>query len=40
MLNFARNQLKFSEKWGFEPCEDYESPTFKTTNRRKTQKVR
>lgn len=40
MLNFTRNQLKFSEKWGFEPCGEYESPTFKTANHRKTQKVR
>ena len=40
MLIFTRNQLKFSEKWGFEPCGEYESPTFKTANRRKTQKIR
>ena len=40
MLNLARNQLKFSEKWGFEPCGEYESPTFKAANRRKTQKDR
>ncbi len=40
MLNFARNQLIIPEKWGFEPCGEYESPTFKTVNRRKTQKIR
>lgn len=40
MLNFAWNQLKFSEKWGFELCGEYANPTFKTANRRKTQKVR
>ena len=40
MLNFARNQFKFSEKWGFEPGEEYANPTFKLTNRRKTQKIR
>ena len=40
MLNFARNQLKFSEKWGFEPWGEYANPTFKLTNRRKTQKIR
>ncbi len=40
MLNFARNQLIIPEKWGFEPCGEYESPTFKTGNRRKTQKDR
>lgn len=28
------------EKWGFELCGEYESPTFKTANRRKAQKVR
>ena len=40
MLNFARNQLIIPEKWGFEPCEEYKSPTFKMANRRKTQKDR
>ena len=40
MLNFARNQLIIPEKWGFEPCGEYESPTFKTGNRIKTQKDR
>ncbi len=40
MLNFARNQLIIPEKLGSEPCGEYESPTFKTGNRRKTQKVR
>ena len=40
MLNFARNQLIIPEKWGFEPCGENESPTFKTANRRKAQKVR
>ena len=40
MLNFTRNQLIIPEKWDFEPCGEYESPTFKTANRRKTQKVR
>ena len=40
MLNFARNQLIILEKRGFEPCGEYKSPTFKTANRRKTQKVR
>ena len=40
MLNFARNQLIIPEKWGSEPCGEYESPTFKTVNRRKTQKDR
>ena len=39
MLNFARNQLKFSEKWGFEPGGEYANPTFMMTNRRKTQKI-
>ncbi len=40
MLNFARNQLIIPEKWGFEPCEEYKSPSFKMANRRKTQKDR
>lgn len=40
MLNFTRNQLKYSEKWGFEPSGEYANPTFKTANRRKTQKIR
>ena len=40
MLNFARSQFKFSEKWGSEPCGKYKSPTFETANRRKTQKDR
>ena len=40
MLNFARNQLTISGKWSFEPCGEYANPTFKTVNRRKTQKVR
>jgi hypothetical protein len=40
MLNSAQNQLLILEKWGFEPCGEYESPTFKTANRRKTQKKR
>lgn len=29
MLNFARNQLIIPEKWGSEPCGEYENPTFK-----------
>ena len=40
MLNFARNQLLIPEKWSFEPCGKYKSPTFETANRRKTQKDR
>lgn len=40
MLNFARNQLIIPEKWGSEPCGEYESPTFKAGNRKKTQKDR
>ncbi len=40
MLNFTRNQHIIPEKWGFEPCGEHESPTFKTANRRKTQKIR
>ena len=40
MLNFARNQLLIPEKWGFEPGGEYANPTFKLTNRRKTQKDR
>lgn len=39
MLNFARNQLKFFEKWGFEPDEAYSDPTFKLINRRKRRKL-
>ena len=40
MLNFVRNQLIIPEKWGFEPGGEYANPTFKLTNRRKTQKDR
>ena len=40
MLNSAQNQLLILEKRGSEPCGKYESPTFKTANRRKTQKDR
>lgn len=40
MLKFSRNQLKMTEKWGFEPCGAYAGPTFKLTNRRKMQKIR
>ena len=39
MLNFARNQLKYSEKWGFEPCAEYANPIFMLTNRRKRRRL-
>ena len=40
MLKFGWNQLKFSEKWGFEPCGAYADPTLRLTNRRKMQKTK
>ena len=40
MLKFGWNQLKLSEKWGFEPCGLHIGPTFKLINRRKIQKIK
>lgn len=40
MLKFGWNQLKMTEKWGFEPCGAYAGPTFRLTNRVKMQKIK
>lgn len=40
MLNYSVNQLKMTEKWGFEPCGAYADPTLRLTNRRKMQKTK
>ena len=40
MLKFGWNQLKLSEKWGFEPSGVYTDPTLKLTKRRKMQKIK
>ena len=40
MLKFGWNQLKLTEKCGFEPCGAYAGPTFKLINRRKMQKIK